>query len=63
MKTRIKLLLAGAVLGVLTLSTQPAEAFCRVQPTIVDSEAECESLCYSGGCYGYRYSDGGCFCN
>ena len=63
MKTRIKLVLAGTVLSILALSNRPAEAWCRVAPQIVDSEEECEARCYSGGCYGYTYSDGGCFCN
>ena len=64
MKPRIRFLLAAsAVLGILALTNRPAEAFCRVQPMIVNSEEECEALCYSGGCYSYQYSDGACFCH
>jgi hypothetical protein len=64
MKTRVKLLLAGAVLVVAMWRPAPAEAWCSVQSMFgFDSEEACEQYCYGGGCYSYFFDGGACFCS
>lgn len=65
MRTRFKLLMAGAILTLATFSTAPAHAWCRVMPIDgIWSEEECESYCWDGGCYNYSWDgSSGCFCS
>lgn len=66
MKTRVKLVLAGAFLVAVALRPSPAEAaWCRVLPTTdtFGSEEECEQYCYSYGCYSYFFDGSSCFCS
>lgn len=66
MKTRVKLLLAGAFLVAVALRPAPAEAvWCRVLPSTdpFGSEEECELYCYSYGCYSYFFDGSFCYCS
>jgi len=66
MKTRAKLLLAGAFLVAAALRSAPTEAvWCRVLPTSdpFDSEEQCEQYCYSYGCYSYFFDGSFCYCS
>lgn len=61
--TRIKLLLAGAFLVAMTMSSTPARAWCTAPEILVWSEEECAGHCAAGGCWGYIYDvGGGCYC-
>lgn len=65
MKTRVKLLLAGAFLVAVALRPAPAEAVCRVLPGSdpFGSDEECEQYCYSNGCYSYFFDGYFCTCS
>lgn len=63
MATRIKLLLAGAFLVGMTMTSSPARARCIAPEILTWSEEECAGHCYGGGCSGYIYdAGGGCYC-
>lgn len=65
MKTRVKLLLAAAILAAATLKSAPAEAgICQSQPFDgFYSEYQCAQYCYSGGCQFYEFIGSGCYCS
>jgi hypothetical protein len=63
MKTRLKLLLAGVVLVAATLRPAPAEARCFILPFMINSEEECEQICYGSDCYSYFFDGGTCYCS
>lgn len=65
MKTRVKLLLAGAALVMTSVLTTPAEAsICQAQPyNGIYSESECASYCYWGGCWFYEFTGDSCYCS
>ena len=64
MMTRIKLLLAGAFLVAMTMTSTPVRAWCAAPEILTGSEEECAAHCYAGGCGCYIYdAGGGCYCS
>lgn len=62
--SRVKLLVAGAVLVMLGLRATPAESsrWCMITEVLVSDEQECISACQARSCPNYSYDGFSCIC-
>jgi hypothetical protein len=63
MKTRVKLLLAGAILLVAMLQSTPVRAQCLAFPIIAQNEAMCEQYCTGSDCWSHYFDGFACYCS